>query len=344
MSFDINKIARKNILSLKPYSSARDEFTGQAKVFLDANENPYDTKYNRYPDPFQFGVKSLISKLKNLPVEQIILGNGSDEIIDLIIRSFCEPSTDEIIILPPTYGMYEVYGNINQVKIKEVPLEDNFDVNSDKVLDQVTENTKIIFLCSPNNPTGNLMDIGQVKNILQKFDGLVVLDEAYIDFSDMESWSGYLDLYPNLFVMQTLSKAWGLAGIRLGMGFANNDIISLLNKVKPPYNISQLTQEIAFEALQCIDQKEEVVALLLKERSKLQEALTELKSVQHIYPSEANFLLVKITDAAQVYQKLIEKGIVVRDRSKVLLCDNCLRITVGTTEENITLIEALKTI
>ena len=344
MSFDINKIARKNILSLKPYSSARDEFTGQAKVFLDANENPYDTKYNRYPDPFQFGVKSLISKLKNLPVEQIILGNGSDEIIDLIIRSFCAPSTDEIIILPPTYGMYEVYGNINQVKIKEVPLEDNFDVNSDKVLDQVTENTKIIFLCSPNNPTGNLMDIGQVKNILQKFDGLVVLDEAYIDFSDMESWSGYLDLYPNLFVMQTLSKAWGLAGIRLGMGFANNDIISLLNKVKPPYNISQLTQEIAFEALQCIDQKEEVVALLLEERSKLQEALTELKSVQHIYPSEANFLLVKITDAAQVYQKLIEKGIVVRDRSKVLLCDNCLRITVGTTEENITLIEALKTI
>jgi len=344
MSFDINKIARKNILSLKPYSSARDEFTGQAKVFLDANENPYDTKYNRYPDPFQFGVKSLISKLKNLPVEQIILGNGSDEIIDLIIRSFCAPSTDEIIILPPTYGMYEVYGNINQVKIKEVPLEDNFDVNSDKVLDQVTENTKIIFLCSPNNPTGNLMDIGQVKNILQKFDGLVVLDEAYIDFSDMESWSGYLDLYPNLFVMQTLSKAWGLAGIRLGMGFANNDIISLLNKVKPPYNISQLTQEIAFEALQCIDQKEEVVALLLEERSKLQEALTELKSVQHIYPSEANFLLVKITDAAQVYQKLIEKGIVVRDRSKVLLCDSCLRITVGTTEENITLIEALKTL
>jgi histidinol-phosphate aminotransferase len=342
MSFDINKVARPSILTLKPYSSARDEFTGQAKVFLDANENPYDTKYNRYPDPLQLGVKGLLSSLKNLPAEQMILGNGSDEIIDLIIRSFCEPGKDEIIILPPTYGMYEVYGNINQVNIIEVPLDDKFDVNSKNVLGKATANTKIIFLCSPNNPSGNLLDTNEVKSILQQFDGLVVLDEAYIDFSDIESWSAYLDLYPNLFVMQTLSKAWGLAGIRLGMGFANNNIIALLNKVKPPYNISQLTQEKAFEALQCVEQKDEVVQLILQERGKLQEALSELEKVEHIYPSDANFLLIKIIDAAQVYQKLIEKGIVVRDRSKVLLCDNCLRITVGTAEENTTLIEALK--
>lgn len=342
MSFDINKVARPSILTLKPYSSARNEFTGQAKVFLDANENPYDTKYNRYPDPFQIGVKTLLSNLKNLPVEQMILGNGSDEIIDLIIRSFCEPGKDEIIILPPTYGMYEVYGNINQVNILEVPLDDKFDVNSKNVLAKVTVNTKIIFLCSPNNPSGNLLDTNEVKFILQQFDGLVVLDEAYIDFSDIESWSAYLDLYPNLFVMQTLSKAWGLAGIRLGMGFANNNIIALLNKVKPPYNISQLTQEKAFEALQCVEQKEDVVALILKERTKLQEALAAVESIQHIYPSDANFLLVKINDAAKVYQKLIKKSIVVRDRSKVLLCDNCLRITVGTEEENTILIEALK--
>lgn len=343
MSFDINKVARKNILSLKPYSSARDEFTGQAKVFLDANENPYDTKYNRYPDPYQFGVKSLISNLKSIPIEQIILGNGSDEIIDLLIRSFCEPAEDEIIILPPTYGMYQVYADINQIGIKEVPLNERFDVSSAEVLAQVSGKTKIIFLCSPNNPSGNLMDIDQVKSILQQFDGLVVLDEAYIDFSDMESWSGYLDLYPNLVVMQTLSKAWGLAGIRLGMAFANTNIISLLNKVKPPYNISQLTQEIAFEALQCVDQKEDVVALILKEREKLKEELLKLSLVQHIYPSEANFLLVQVTNAKQLYQNLIEMGIVVRDRSNVLLCENCLRITVGTEEENKTLMEALKT-
>jgi histidinol-phosphate aminotransferase len=342
MSFDINKVARPNILSLKPYSSARDEFTGQAKVYLDANENPYDTKYNRYPDPMQLGVKALLSTLKSLPIEQIILGNGSDEIIDLIIRSFCEPSKDEIIILPPTYGMYEVYGNINQVKIIEVPLDKKFEVNGDKVLAKVTNNTKIIFLCSPNNPSGNVLDTDQVKKILKNFDGLVVLDEAYIDFSDIESWSAYLDLYPNLFVMQTLSKAWGLAGIRLGMGFANQNIIALLNKVKPPYNISQLTQEKAFEAIQCVEQKEEVVQLIIQERVKLNEALIKLESVIHVYPSEANFLLVKMDQAAEVYQKLIAKGIVLRDRSKVLLCNNCLRITVGTKEENSTLIEALK--
>ncbi len=342
MSFDLNKTARKSILSLTPYSSARDEFSGQAKVYLDANENPYNTKYNRYPDPMQLGLKSLISTLRNLPPEHVFLGNGSDEIIDLVIRSFCDPAQDEIIVLPPTYGMYEVYAHINQVKVKEVPLDAEFDVNSKAVLQEVSEHTKIIFLCSPNNPSGNLLDTAQVKTILQKFNGLVVVDEAYIDFSDIESWSGYLDLYPNLLVMQTVSKAWGLAGIRLGMGFANSNIVELLNKVKPPYNISQLTQETAFEALQCVDQKEEVVQLIIQEREKLKKELSELEIVQLVYPSQANFLLVKINDAAQVYQELIKNGIVVRDRSQVLLCENCLRITIGTPEENETLLQGLK--
>jgi histidinol-phosphate aminotransferase len=342
MSFDLNKTARKSILSLTPYSSARDEFSGQAKVYLDANENPYNTKYNRYPDPMQLGLKSLISALRNLPPEHIFLGNGSDEIIDLVIRSFCDPAQDEIIVLPPTYGMYEVYAHINQVKVKEVPLDSEFDVNSKVVLQEVNEHTKIIFLCSPKNPSGNLLDTAQVKTILQKFNGLVVVDEAYIDFSDIESWSGYLDLYPNLLVMQTVSKAWGLAGIRLGMGFANSNIVELLTKVKPPYNISQLTQETAFEALQCVDQKEEVVQLIIQEREKLKKELSELDTVQLVYPSQANFLLVKINDAAQVYQELIKKGIVVRDRSQVLLCENCLRITIGTPDENKILLQGLK--
>ncbi len=342
MTFDLNKIARKKIISLKPYSSARDEFTGQAKVYLDANENPFNTNYNRYPDPMQREVKTLLSQLKNVTKEQIILGNGSDEIIDLLVRSFCDPGVDEIIILPPTYGMYQVYADINDVKTIEVSLEENFSLSPKKVLDQTTENTKIIFLCSPNNPSGNLLDIDAVKSVLQNFNGLVVLDEAYIDFSDMESWSSFLDIYPNLFVMQTLSKAWGLAGIRLGMGFANQNIIDLLNKVKPPYNISQLTQDKAIEALHCADQKDEKVAIILKERILLQESLEKLENVEKIYPSDANFLLVKIKAANSIYRKLIEQSIVVRDRSKVLLCDDCLRITIGTPEENLILVEALK--
>lgn len=344
MSFDINKIARKNILSLKPYSSARDEFKGKADVYLDANENPFDTKFNRYPDPMQWEVKKILSQIKRVPADHIILGNGSDEIIDLLIRSFCEPNQDEIIILPPTYGMYEVYANINQVNIKEVSLNSSFDLVAEKVLDQVTECTKIIFLCSPNNPSGNLLDIAAVKSVLQNFNGLVVLDEAYIDFSDMESWANFLDLYPNLFVMQTLSKAWGLAGIRLGMGFSNLEIINLLNKVKPPYNISALTQEKAIEALHCEDQKNDIVGLLLQEREKLVNALNELDKVAKTYPTDANFVLVKIKNATAIYEQLIAQGIVVRNRSNVQLCDDCLRITVGIPDENKKLIEALKTL
>jgi histidinol-phosphate aminotransferase len=342
MTFDLNKIARKNIVNLKAYSSARDEFTGQAKVYLDANENPFNTNYNRYPDPMQWEVKSLLSNLKNVAKEQIILGNGSDEIIDLLVRSFCEPKLDEIIILPPTYGMYQVYADINNVKITEVSLEQNFALSANKVLESVTENTKIIFLCSPNNPSGNILDIDAVKSILQSFSGLVVLDEAYIDFADMESWSSFLDIYPNLFVMQTLSKAWGLAGIRLGMGFANQNVINLLNKVKPPYNISQLTQEKAIEALHCVEQKDEKVAIILKERASLQGSLGQLQNVETIFPSDANFLLVKIKNANTVYKQLIKQSIVVRDRSKVQLCNDCLRITIGTPEENLILVDALK--
>ena len=288
--------------------------------------------------------EKILSQIKRVPADHIILGNGSDEIIDLLIRSFCEPNQDEIIILPPTYGMYEVYANINQVNIKEVSLNSSFDLVAEKVLDQVTECTKIIFLCSPNNPSGNLLDIAAVKSVLQNFNGLVVLDEAYIDFSDMESWANFLDLYPNLFVMQTLSKAWGLAGIRLGMGFSNLEIINLLNKVKPPYNISALTQENAIEALHCEDQKNEIVGLLLQEREKLVNALNELDKVAKTYPTDANFVLVKIKNATAIYEQLIAQGIVVRNRSNVQLCDDCLRITVGIPDENKKLIEALKTL
>lgn len=342
MSFDINKIARQNILSLKPYSSARDEFKGKADVYLDANENPFNTKYNRYPDPLQLKVKELLGNTKKLNPDHIILGNGSDEIIDLLIRSFCEPNADEIIILPPTYGMYEVYANINQVRIKEVPLTKSFDINLPAVKQAITKNSKIIFLCSPNNPSGNLLSIDSIKSILMNFDGIVVIDEAYIDFSDMESWGGFLDLYPNLFVMQTLSKAWGLAGIRLGMGIANIEIIQLLNKVKPPYNISQLTQEKALEVLNLVDQKDEIVHVILEERKILAEALEDLPKVIKVHPSDANFLLVQINEADNIYKQLIENKIVVRNRSKVLLCNDCLRITVGTPEENKRLLEALK--
>lgn len=342
MTFDLKNIARANIYNLKPYSSARDEFKGEAKVYLDANENPYNTGYNRYPDPMQWKVKNLLAHLKNTKTEQIILGNGSDEIIDLLIRSFCEPNVDEIIILPPTYGMYEVYGNINQVKITEVLLTENFQISISEVKKVINKNSKIIFFCSPNNPSGNLLKNEAIKEILNEFDGIVVIDEAYIDFSTQESWTEYLDIYPNLFVMQTLSKAWGLAGIRLGMGFANAEIIKLLNKVKPPYNISQLTQEKALEALLNKDEKNDKVQEILQQRDWLITELFTIEKVQHIYPTDANFVLIKIENATKVYEYLIQESIVVRNRSTVTLCFDCLRITIGTAQENKILIDALK--
>ena len=347
MSFSLKNTARTNIFNLKPYSSARDEFKGEAKVYLDANENPYPNGYNRYPDPMQWEVKNELAKIKNIAADHIILGNGSDEIIDLLIRTFCEPNLDEIIILPPTYGMYEVYGNINQVKIKAINLTENFQISLSEVKKAITPNSKIIFLCSPNNPSGNLLKSNDIKEILNNFDGLVVIDEAYIDFSTQESWTEYLDIYPNLFIMQTLSKAWGLAGIRLGMGFSNKEIINLLNKVKPPYNISQLTQEKALEVLvndAKSNEKKNKVAQILKQRDVLINELLGIEKVQHIYPSDSNFVLIKIENATQVYEHLIQQSIVVRNRSNVTLCLDCLRITIGTVEENKILIDALKAI
>ena len=342
MKFDLSAVARPNIFNLKPYSSARDEFSGEAKIFLDANENPYPTGYNRYPDPLQWAVKEKLAQIKMVQKEQLILGNGSDEIIDLLIRSFCEPHQDEILILPPTYGMYEVYANINAVNLKAVPLTSEFELDGDKVLAAVSPKTKLIFLCSPNNPSGNSLQPDAIKRILVNFPGIVIVDEAYIDFSEFESWASFLDIYPNLFVMQTLSKAWGLAGIRLGFGIANIPIIQLLNKVKPPYNISQLTQEKALAALENFEEVEDKVQVILRQRLWLEDALSQLKTVSRCYPSDANFILVKIENATKRYQELIEAGIVVRNRSTVMLCEDCLRITIGTPEENKALVEALQ--
>ncbi len=342
MSFDINKIVRPSIAALKPYSSARDEFTGKADVYLDANENPFDTGLNRYPDPYQQELKSAISKIKNVPKENIFLGNGSDEVIDLLFRGFCEPGKDEVITLPPTYGMYQVSADINHIKTNKVSLTPDFEIDEAKLEATINPNTKIIWFCSPNNPTGNSLDPDAITKILKSFNGIVVIDEAYIDFSASQSWIDFLDFYPNLFVMQTLSKAWGLAGLRLGMGFASKAIIEILNKIKPPYNINTLTQDKALEALGHFEEKNEAVDVILNERINLNQALSELQTVRHIYKSDANFLLVKIDHASTIYQKLVEQSIIVRNRSNVTLCEDCLRITVGTPEENKTLISALK--
>jgi histidinol-phosphate aminotransferase len=339
---NLEKLVRKNIWQLKPYSSARDEFKGVAEVYLDANESPFDTGLNRYPDPYQWKVKEQLSKIKNVPVKNILLGNGSDEIIDLLFRTFCNPGIDNIIICPPTYGMYEVSANINDVLVKKINLTSDFQLNVDAILNNIDENTKLIFICSPNNPTGNSINKNDVLTLIEKFNGIIVIDEAYIDFSTQKSFIEYLDNYPNMVVMQTLSKAWGLAAIRLGILFAIEKIISIINKVKPPYNVNYLTQKTALEALNKIHQKELWVKEVLSERANLEKYLSDLNCVEHIYPSDANFLLVKVSDAKSIYNYLIEHKIVVRDRSNVELCDNCLRITVGLKNENEKLINALK--
>ena len=341
MSFDLNKILRPSIAALKPYSSARDEFTGKAEVYLDANENPFDTGLNRYPDPYQQDLKAKIADIKNVREDRIILGNGSDEVIDLLFRAFCEPGQDEVIILPPTYGMYQVSADINNVKPTKVSLTPDFEIDEPKLLEAINDNTKIIWFCSPNNPTGNTLDPEAITRVLNSFKGIVVVDEAYIDFSDSQSWIDYLDFHPNLFVMQTFSKAWGLAGLRLGMGFASKDIITILNKVKPPYNINTLTQEKALDALGHLDEKNDAVDVILAERVKLGQALAELETVRHIYRSDANFLLVKIDNASQLYDQLVEQSIIVRNRSTVALCEDCLRISIGTPKENERLISSL---
>jgi histidinol-phosphate aminotransferase len=343
--FNLDALVRTNIRTLKPYSSARDEFKGEASIFLDANENslgsPLVKWYNRYPDPLQLKVKEKIAFIKKISVDQIFLGNGSDEAIDLLYRCFCEPGIDEVVIFPPTYGMYEVSANINNVKLNRVPLTEQFQLDLEALEQTIKPSTKIIWICSPNNPTGNSIDREAIEMILNNFDGLVVIDEAYINFSRQKSWLLDLQDYPNLVVLQTLSKAWGLAGIRLGMAFASPEIIGYLNKVKPPYNISEPVQELAVKALEEIGQVNDMIVTLVNERQNMVTSLLQNEEVVKVYPSDANFLLVKFKDAAGLYKYFVQQGIVVRDRSNVVLCEGCLRITVGTPQENQKLLGSL---
>jgi len=345
MNFDLDRLIRDNIKKLKPYSSARSEFTGEAKIFLDANENSFGSPltkwYNRYPDPLQWEVKKKISAIKNFPAENIVLGNGSDECIDLVVRAFCNPGKDNIIICPPTYGMYEVYAHINDVELKEVPLQSNYQLDLEKIEAAIDENTKLIFFCSPNNPTGNSLIREDIEMVLNNFDGLIVVDEAYINFSRQRSLIPDLHDYPNLVIMQTLSKAWGLAALRLGMTFASKEITDVLNKIKPPYNINQATQELALKALDNLEDVNAMIVEIVKERENLAKRLLELPVVEKVFPSDANFLLVKTRDATGIYNDLKKKGIIVRNRTNVLLCEGALRITVGTANENNELIKAL---
>jgi histidinol-phosphate aminotransferase len=338
----IEQLIRKNIQQLKPYSTARDEFQGEAQVFLDANENPFPLTYNRYPDPLQKKLKETIAALKEVRPAQLFLGNGSDEAIDLLIRVFCEPYQDSILVTEPTYGMYAVCANINGVTVRRVLLDSNFDLDVDLLFRSITHSTKIIFLCSPNNPSGNLLQREKVAQVVQKFQGIVVVDEAYIDFANDAGFISALSNYPNLVVLQTLSKAWGLAALRLGMCYASEEIIDVLSKVKYPYNINSVTQELACTALRKKNDKERFVKEIIKEREKLKLALLNTTIVTKVHPSDANFLLIKVTGANRVYKNLLNMGIIVRNRSSVTQCEDCLRITVGTKEENEILINALK--
>jgi histidinol-phosphate aminotransferase len=344
-NFDINTLVRENVKILKPYSSARDEFEDfdtADMIFLDANENPFENGVNRYPDPQQNNVKQVLVKQKGINLNQILLGNGSDEVLDLLFRAFCEPKKDNIISLPPTYGMYSVLANINDVENKEVLLSEDFQPKVDQILEAVDANTKILFLCSPNNPTGNSFSDESVVALLKNFKGLVVIDEAYIDFSKKESWINELDEYPNLVITQTLSKAYGLAGIRLGICYASAGVISVLNKIKPPYNVNELTQQRAGLRLKETTKINTEIAAIIAQREQLLKVLLNVKFVKKIYPTEANFILVKVDDANKRYDELIVKGIVIRNRTTQPLCENCLRLTIGTEAENKKLIEALK--
>ncbi|ACU05388.1 MULTISPECIES: histidinol-phosphate transaminase [Pedobacter] len=354
---DINKLQRENIRNLRPYSTARDEYKGQASIFLDANENSYGSPrsprspetaltkdYNRYPDPLQLDLKEAISKIKGVPIENTFLGNGSDEAIDLLFRAFCEPGQDNVVILPPTYGMYEVSAGINNVAIRKVNLLPSFQLDLDGIAEAIDEHTKLIFICSPNNPTGNSIVRTDIETVLANFNGLVVIDEAYINYAKQRTFIKELTEYPNLVVLQTFSKAWGLAALRLGMAFASRPVIDVLNKVKPPYNINQATQDIALDALKNIEQVNEWIKVTVAERESLGNALAALPMVKKVYPSDANFILIEVDDALNTYNSLVEHGIIIRDRSKVTLCEGCLRITIGTVEENKILLETLKTL
>ena len=343
--FNLQNLIRENIKNIKPYSSARDEYkdaTAEEMIFLDANENPFENGVNRYPDPQQNNVKELLSKTKGIDKKNILLGNGSDEVLDLIFRAFCEPKQDNIITLPPTYGMYSVLANINNIQNKEVLLTEDFQPKVDQILENVDENTKILFLCSPNNPSGNSFSVEKVEELLKKFDGLVVIDEAYIDFSEQESWLKRLEGFQNLVITQTLSKAYGLAGIRLGVCYASEAIISVLNSIKPPYNVNELTQQRAVERLNKVDEIAKEIKAIKIVREKLINSLNNINFISKIYPSDCNFVLVKVDGATQRYNQLINLGIVVRNRTTQPLCENCLRFTVGTESENEKLLKALK--
>jgi len=346
-TFNINNLVRPNIAALKPYSSARDEFkdaTSNQMIFLDANENPFENGVNRYPDPQQKDVKSMLSSIKNIPTENILLGNGSDEMLDLIFRAFCEPNKDNIITLPPTYGMYDVLASTNAVDILRVELDTDFQPKVDDILNTQNDNTKLLFLCSPNNPTANSFEVSKIQKLLTDFNGIVVIDEAYIDFSEDESWISRLSDFPNLIVTQTISKAYGMAGIRLGICFASTEIISILNKIKPPYNVNHLTQQKAIQRLEKQQEVQNEIQNIISERSLLIKALGSITWIDTIYPTQANFVLVKVDDATNRYNQLVEKDIVVRNRTNQPLCENCLRFTVGTSEENEKLIAVLNNI
>ena len=345
MAFELDKLIRPNIKTLKPYSSAKDEYTGDAKILLDANENslgsPLTKWYNRYPDPYQRQVKEKLAFVKQIAANQIFIGNGSDECIDILLRTFCEPGKDNIIICPPTYPMYEVSAHINDIAVQKAPLLSDYQLNVAHIEQLVNANTKIIWICSPNNPTGNSLDRIDIETILNHFDGIVVMDEAYINFSKQKSFVQSLIDYPNLVVLQTLSKAWGLAGLRLGMCFANPEIIGYMNKVKAPYNINIVTQELALQALEEVGQVNDMIKLLVDMRNALAQVIASMPNVIQVFPSDTNFLLVKIPHARKLYEFLMSKGIIVRDRSALELCEDSLRITVGTEQENTLLVDAM---
>jgi len=339
----LQQLTRPNIWSLAPYSSARNEYAGrEARVFLDANENPYNAPYNRYPDPLQLELKAAIAQVKGVPAECIFLGNGSDEAIDLPYRCFCQPGIDNVVAIEPTYGMYKVCADINDVEYRPVLLDENYQITADRLLAATDAHTKLIWICSPNNPTGNNIHREEIVRTIKGFEGIVIVDEAYSDFSTQKTLRSEISRYPNLIVLNTMSKAWGCAAIRLGMAFASTDIVGIFNKVKYPYNVNLLTQQQALEALKEPFEVDEWVKLLLQERIRMIDAFRLLPICQHVYPTDANFFLARMTDAKAIYDYLVDRGIIVRNRHKVQLCQNCLRITIGTKAENGELIAALR--
>lgn len=346
MAFDVNKLVRNNIRRLQPYSSARNEFSGDASVMLDANENAFGSpvigNYNRYPDPLQNKLKEKLADIKGVPKDYIFLGNGSDEAIDLLFRIFCQPGIDNVVLVPPTYGMYEVSAQINDVYCKKVPLTADYQLNLDEIAASIDQNTKMIFICSPNNPTGNSIKAQDIETILVNFDGIVVVDEAYINFSKQRSFTYTLPEFPNLVILQTLSKAWGLAALRLGLAFANKGIINLMNRVKPPYNINQATQEMVMKALDGVEQVNQWIQEVVKERESITQELENIAQVKKVYPSDANFILAKFEKAKELFTHLKKKGVIVRDRSNQALCEQGLRITIGAPEENTFLLREIK--